>query len=231
MRRIRTILYIQLTSLGLVVAGCGGVAYKSADKVANDDAGPSADAGPLADAGRCIPGSSGWAEGHVGENRAGVGTNAWGGVSSALVLDAESASASGLSNTAVSTYLVVRDFRLGVPSTAKITGIEADIARNSLSEPVTPGESRGLVDYSVRLTRAAGIVGADRKAVGVWNNQPQVVTYGTTNDLWSAAWSPADVNDVTFGVGLAVTYTFPAGNDWAFVNRMRVRVTWTCPTP
>ena len=96
----------------------------------------------------------------------------------------------------ISQYAVLTNFGFTVPGGATITGIGVDVTwrRTNVNADIR--------DYSIRLVRA-GLLESHDKAT--FTNLPTSDTewnYGP--DMWSAAWTPADVNDADFGVAIAV---------------------------
>jgi hypothetical protein len=115
-------------------------------------------------------------------------------------------------------YLRVRDFRLEIPETAEILGINVSVRRAG-------GTANEAVDAGVRLIKNGVMGSADRSTPTPWSG-PELaeVEYGGVDDLWNETWSPADVNSEDFGVALSAAYTQTAGNGRAYVDIVYVTV-------
>jgi hypothetical protein len=115
------------------------------------------------------------------------------------------------------------NFGFNIPASATINGIQATITRSS-------DTANCLNDAGVFLCNASGPVGSDHSVVGIWSTSTVVANYGTTSDLWGAAWTPALINANTFGIQIIVqnngiVQATPTVN--AFVT---ITVTYTTPS-
>ena len=181
------------------------------------------DTGAMRDAGAFC--NSGWAEGRsAGSFPPQSGKLPWINPQLAQNLDGAYASASNMVPLAETTYLYVEDFGLRVPNSAKISGIEAEVTRNS-------SFARGIRDLSVQLYADEFSKADRRNSTLVWGLETAAVTYGAANDLWGSTWTPASVNDAGFSVVIAVNFlaALGAGVDTPNVDRIRIRVSWICP--
>ena len=57
--------------------------------------------------------------------------------------------------------------------------------------------------YEVKIVDETGTIGSENKATGVLVPTPSVETFGTSSDLWSETWTPANINNANFGVVFA----------------------------
>jgi hypothetical protein len=116
--------------------------------------------------------------------------------------------------------LLVDDFALEVPDGASVLGITVEVRR--------AGDA-SVADDSVRLLRAGELVGGERGKPDMWSEQPEWVTYGSAEDTWGEVWTSADVTAEGFGVAISAQYTEDAGNTRAYIDQVRVTVSYaTC---
>ena len=161
----------------------------------------------------------------VGKNVSFAGVAPW--VASAEVLAADAGSGTiptGVAHVRLwtghtpSQYLVASGFGFNIPAGATINGIEVDIRRRCRD----PGSD--IIDHEVRLVQGGKIQPTNRAASVPWSTNWIYASYGGQSDLWGRLWTPAQVNDPTFGLALAVAWNGTAGNDDAFVDHVRVMV-------
>lgn len=126
-----------------------------------------------------------------------------------------------LTSTAYRDALLVDDFGLDVPEGAHIRGIAVEVRRAG---------DFSVVDDSVRLLKSGERAGAERGTPDEWSEEPGWVSYGGEDDDWGESWSPADLNAEGFGVALSAQYTEAAGNTRAYVDQVRVTISYSlCP--
>ncbi len=101
-----------------------------------------------------------------------------------------------------------------IPSTATVTGIRVEVERRS-PMPLAGAQASwgGARDSRVWIVKAGAVpvdpTGAQSKhASGYWPTADAIATYG--DDLWSQTWTPAQINDVGFGVAIAALLQFGA---------------------
>ena len=102
-------------------------------------------------------------------------------------------------------------FGFAIPLTANITGIKVDVSQRVSS----PGG--GIRDSLMMLSLNGNMLGADRSDTSYWLDTPTPNTYGDSVDTWGYSWSPAEINDSTFGLQYQVTndsYDQPASLDY-----------------
>ena len=78
----------------------------------------------------------------------------------------------------------------------------------------------------LRLVKADVEVGANKAdSFTPWSDSDSVIVYGSSSDLWSTTWTPAEVNDPDFGVNFVVSCS--AQDSVAFVDMIRITVFYT----
>ena len=161
--------------------------------------------------------------GTFADDASGGGAIAWGSVANATAHDAAYAVAGGVGSGNSTHYLRGSNYGFAVPSTATILGIEVGVWRL----PVFASGYSFVRDHTVRLVDASGTVVGTNKAdtVNIWSPGVEVqAVYGGPDDLWGSSWTYADINDIDFGVALAVE--FLGTSVYAAVNSMYIRVTY-----
>lgn len=129
---------------------------------------------------------------------AGTGSNGqWSNPSNIFAADGNSASTAYLLNTGGSKTaladLIATGFGYNLPSSAIIDGIQLEYKVVSAAR-WSEGSS------FIRLMKAGVIAGSNKAGSGVANSG--VWTYGGPTDLWGTTWTPADINNATFGANL-----------------------------
>lgn len=120
----------------------------------------------------------------------------------------------------ISFRLKAQNLGFTIPSGATIDGILVEIEKRDAA-------IGAAVDYRVQLFDAAGALVGTNKADTVtdWPTAATIVSYGGATDTWAASPTAAMVNDVDFGVALAVEAT--AANTDIFVDFIRITVYYT----
>lgn len=132
-------------------------------------------------------------------------------------------------NTEYSDFLFSNDFGFTIPLTATIDLIEVKIVRKA--------RGSNIRDNRLQLTKAGSLVGADYAATSTnWPATNQLVTYDGDfglDPLWSETWTPAEINDPSFGFGLVVWKAggLISGTDFADVDRIQMTITYTTLFP
>jgi hypothetical protein len=176
----------------------------------------------------CQPkGQDGWRTGSLISDVLAPGSSRmWDMPEAARDVDGQSATISALVDGEISSYLVVKNFAFQLPAFSKIDGVTLEVTRSTSS-----GE---IADASIRLVKAASITGQDRASASMWPGGSSTGTYGGPTDLWGLTLTPADVASPDFGVAVSVKYTSFAGNSWAYIDAIRLRIDFSvasCPLP
>lgn len=107
-------------------------------------------------------------------------------------------------NTGNTNNLWIEGLGFNIPSGATITGIQVVVNRCAI-------RVNSVSDVTVKLVKAGAAVGNNKAASGFWPYGPSVnyliastggtpITYGSPTDLWGTTWTPAQINDPTFGL-------------------------------
>ncbi len=103
----------------------------------------------------------------------------------------------------ITNYLKATGFGFSIPTTASICGIEVKVERSS-SNPVP------VHDYLIRVVKNNTVTGTNYASNLNWGLTDSVVTYGSNSNLWGTTWTPADINDSTFGAAVIASSLFPS---------------------
>jgi hypothetical protein len=118
-----------------------------------------------------------------------------------------------------SRFLYASNFGFSIPGIATITGITADIHRQS-------GNVNSTTDSTVQLGQNGFPVGNNLAVTSPWPLTGAYYTYGGANDLWGATWTPSDINSPAFGLYLKV-YNLSMTTTTPTVNHIRITVDYT----
>jgi hypothetical protein len=123
-----------------------------------------------------------------------------------------------------STYrdvLLTDRFGLEIPRAAIIRGITVEVRR--------AGDD-SVADNSVHIIKGGQIGIAERALPDPWSADVTWVTYGGPDDLWGETWIAEDLDSDDFGLALSAAYSKNVGNTVAYVDVVRVTVTYqrTC---
>lgn len=125
-------------------------------------------------------------------------------------------------------YLKVTGFSMGIPVNASICGIEVEVERSATNV----GLFTSVQDNSVRLVKNNVISGNNNRQNSDWNTSDEIITYGSSGDLWNESWTAADINSANFGVVFSATINgllslLPTVR----VDRVRIRVHYQIIVP
>lgn len=127
-------------------------------------------------------------------------------------------------NLDFSDYLVVNGFGFTIPTNATITGFEVNIERSDVN-----GKCK---DNILSLINSGVITGNNKALNPAWPTTDAVQVYGSATDLWGATWTPADVNNSTFGIAFSWNRTGGGGgNAFAQIDLITIKVYYTQPLP
>ncbi len=128
----------------------------------------------------------------------------------------------GASGSDLSKYLQATNYGFSIPSGATIDGIAVSIMRRA-------DASAAVKDWGLQLLKGGTIAGSNRASETAWTSSLGEFTYGGAADLWGTTWTPAQINASGFGVSLYL-WNSTYNNRIAYVDYMRITVTYTAPT-
>jgi hypothetical protein len=150
-----------------------------------------------------------------------VGTMAWSYPDNAMASDNNRAvvSSTGFDVPFTSHYLKATNFGFTIPAGAAINGIMVEFEKRG-------GGATSSVDSAVRIIKADGALGTENKASGdYWPTTDTYIAHGAVDNLWSEAWSAANINDIDFGVALSVVHSQNFGG--SSIDHIRITITYT----
>lgn len=124
-----------------------------------------------------------------------------------------------------SRYLRARDYGFTIPAGATINGIQVSIMRRSNSN----AGNNSIDDNILRLVKSGTSVGNNYASGNDWPTSMAVANYGGPTDLWGTTWTPAEINNVNFGVALSVENESNFSNRIAYVDYIQITVYYTLP--
>jgi hypothetical protein len=123
----------------------------------------------------------------------------------------------GVSPGTVTDYVIARNFGLAVPAGMNIVGVEVTL--NWVGQVSGTGLLSGVSLYS------GGVQIGATKNPGIYNSSGITnAVLGGFGDTWSAALSPAVVNDSSFGFGVQITAELAGGTDRSFLDYFSITV-------
>jgi len=163
---------------------------------------------------------TGWLSPGTTVDDAGVGTKIWNNPNNAQSSDDNYADSIGGAGGGTSHYLKATNFGAAVPVGATIDGIVVEFERKANLADNTS-------DFRIYIVKADGTYGVENKAAGgFWSTVEAYFSYGGAADLWSLAWTPANINHANFGVVLSALML---ANGRAYVDHVRIKVYYTLP--
>ncbi len=152
-----------------------------------------------------------------------VGTVVWNNPDNAKTSD-DSRADSVLGFETVSHYLKATNFGFAIPTGATIKGIVVEVEKRSSGDPAY------LIDNSAKIVKDGVISGDEKANPNTWpiSTNESYVSYGSSADLWGETWTPADINDTTFGFVISATNPL-VGNPLrrADIDHIRITVYYT----
>jgi len=146
-----------------------------------------------------------------------TGTVAWSSPDNAKASD--DVYATSTFNTAISHYLKATNFGFSILSGATIDGILVEIEKKA-------SVAGRVSDTTVKIVKADATFGTENKALGgTWTTSDTYYSYGSSTDLWDETWTPVDINDADFGVGISGSIT--GGITAISVDHIRITVYYT----
>lgn len=151
----------------------------------------------------------------------GPGSNTWQNAGNIISPVGGTYATADLTNASPTDYLQGTNYNLSIPADATIKGITVSINRQST--PI------GIKDEELKLIKNGTILVTNKANSTDWPTSMEVVTYGGPSDLWGTTWTVAEINDLNFGVSLAVKNQNAAIRT-ASVDYMQISVTYTLPS-
>jgi hypothetical protein len=163
--------------------------------------------------------------GATAADTAGIGTVAWATPTNAQSSNDVYANFNSAVNNTTSHWLKITNFGFAVPAGATILGIKVEVEMNASDNTA----SDHVIDAGVKIVKGGVISGTDHKRGGtVWPLADTFVAFGGDADLWGVAWTPADINGVTFGVVIAAKITtISASSIDANIDSAKITVYYT----
>lgn len=156
-----------------------------------------------------------------------IGTLVWSNPNNAQVSDGVYTTASNGSTGGTTHYLKATNFGFSVPVGATINGILVEVQK---AKTAGGNNANNFVrDATVKIIKSDGSYGTENKARtgDNWLLTESYVSYGSSSDLWSESWSPADINDSDFGIGVSASLLSDTGTPVAGIDFIRITVSYT----
>ena len=115
-----------------------------------------------------------------------------------------------------SNYLKATGFSFSIPTTASICGIEVNVERSFSG--VIP-----VHDYEIKVVKNDTVTGFNYASTLSWDTTDLVVTYGSNSDLWGTTWTPAEINNSSFGAAVSASKGGPLSST-ALVDQITIKV-------
>jgi hypothetical protein len=150
---------------------------------------------------------------NVATNAGNGGTVAW--TNPLNAISSNNVYATVASSTALSQRLTTDNFGFAIPAVNTIDGIEVRVEWLS--------SAAGPTDQEVRLNKGGVFAGTNKATSTPVPTVEGITVYGNSTDLWGNTWTPADINALTFGAGLAVQFV-SAPNKTVSVDQITITV-------
>lgn len=147
-----------------------------------------------------------------------AGLVAWANPGNAAASDNSRATAELKSGSGQSHLLKATNFGFSIPAGATINGIVVDLERSRTG-------TLNCQDLRVSLYRAGVLQAANRASTALWGTADTTESHGGAADLWSASWTPSDINNSGFGAGAQAVRNSGTGN--AQIDFISITVTYT----
>jgi hypothetical protein len=163
----------------------------------------------------------------IGANNNSIGTRTWSNTSYAVSSNNQYVSATSLTTSTVSQYLVATGFGFSIPSNSIINGIQVSIERSDGGTSST----RYIRDNSVKIVKAGSVTGTEHADTATnWPSSDAYASYGSTTDLWGTTWTSSDINASNFGVAISAKGS-STSTETARIDHIRITITYTISTP
>ena len=165
---------------------------------------------------------TGWKSPGTVVDDATVGTIAWSNPDNAKTSDNSYAIFHHSKGSPISHYLKATNFGFSIPDGATINGIIVSIER------YRENYASSFYDSEIKIVKADGSVGSTNKSTGAeWSTTESYVSYGSSSDLWQETWSSSSINDVDFGMVIAVASQSSPDSANAYVDHIQIKVYYT----
>lgn len=111
-------------------------------------------------------------------------------------------------------YLVASNFGFAIASDQIIDGIKVQFE--------VKNNAGTTIDNAVRIVKGGVIGSTDKSDATPWPGSETLRTYGSDSDLWGESWTPADINDSSFGCALSCVNS--GGDSQGSVDYVRITV-------
>lgn len=148
------------------------------------------------------------------------GTAAWSLPTRAQYEDASLATST--MNGFESSYLLrATNFSFSIPAGAAINGIMVEIKKkSSATDTITDSNASLVLSGTNRGSNYAG---------SYWPTTLTYTSYGSSTDLWGTTWTPAQINNATFGAEISAYNNDELTARTASVDHIRITVYYTLP--
>lgn len=151
-------------------------------------------------------------------NDAAVGDTAWSSPDNAKTLNSVYTMISVSTSNATSNYLKATNFGFSITAGSTINGILVQSYEDT-------GSTAGVTGTVVKIIKADASLGTTNKARGAWADSPAYYDYGANNDLWGESWTAENINDIDFGVAMAVSVVKYFNT--AYIDHIKITITYT----
>lgn len=168
----------------------------------------------------------------AGPNSAGTGTNldlgpgnpSWSNPGNIIGSDDSDATVTLTGFLPSSDALIASNFGFTIDPTATIDGISVNIEK---------ARSAGFLyvaDLTVQLTKDGTTpIGTNQPNFANWATSDTNYGYGGATDLWGATWTPAEINNSTFGLYFRAISIF--GTVTGYIDHITITIYYSVPTP
>lgn len=124
-----------------------------------------------------------------------------------------------------SDFLTATGFGFSIPATDIINGIVVEIEKSRTGNTIG--------DVVIQLTKDGTNFTGDNKANSLvnWSTAESYSIYGTGSDLWGETWTPAEINNSSFGIGIQIGGFNFFTTSTARVDHIRITVYHSAPLP
>ena len=107
-------------------------------------------------------------------------------------------------------------FGFSIPTTASICGIEVNVERSRSG-------FIGVHDLEINVVKNNTVTGFNYASNLDWDTTDLLVTYGSNSDLWGTTWTPAEINNSSFGAAVSASKGGPFSSS-GLVDQITIKV-------